>query len=815
MTEKHIVRVAVDTTALAADKAYDYLVPSHLSHVQVGHRVLVPFGIGNTLKEAIVISFPDTSDYKKLKYIDAILDKEPVLNEHGMKLAYFVRDRSYATFYSVVKAMVPAGYWYKGKKIYERSPQFDANMLSKTCAGREPLLAVIAYLAANDEELSQEKLSEIMDSPLTPSLLNELKTAQIISEKTDIRPQVNEKSKKLYSLSELGYEAFSQNTIGGTMRNRVAEFLFSVGKASVKEIGYYTDASVSTVSTMVKKGLLDLCEEEVLRVPTSVSPQPKAEICLNDAQKEAFLGLSKLSDRNDAACALLHGVTGSGKTLVYIELLKHVSAQGKNGIVLVPEISLTPQLLGRFYAQFEGRVAVIHSALSVGERYDEWRRIRRGDVDVVIGTRSAVFAPIEDLGLIVIDEEHEHTYRSESMPRYHAVDAAKYRCKLDRALLLLGSATPSIESMYKAQSGVYAYYRLDERYGGAHMPQVIVSDTKKAFQNGMPGVIGPELYERLSDVLQKGEQAILLVNRRSMGKHLVCMDCGSILMCPNCSVALKYHMTNGRVICHQCGYSAKLPDGCDECCGTKLESVGIGTQLVENTLQELFPEAGIIRMDSDTTSGKNAHEKLLSAFADGKSQILLGTQMIAKGLDFENVTLSAVVDADAILYSGDWRGSEQAFSMMLQLTGRAGRGRKAGAAVIQTATPQNFVIEAAKRQDYMMFYSDEIEMRHDLKQPPFSKMVTFTVSGSIDHDAFQAARRVRSELEYRIRSAGLPIDILGPAPAAIQKLNNIYRYCITLRGRDSREMRDIVWEILLTYDRKKYGKTTVYADGNA
>jgi len=306
----------------------------------------------------------------------------------------------------------------------------------------------------------------------------------------------------------------------------------------------------------------------------------------------------------------------------------------------------------------------------------------------------------------------------------------------------------------------------------------------------------------------------LLVNRRSMGKHLVCMNCGMIHMCPNCSVALKYHAVNGRLICHQCGYSVRLPERCDDCGSRYLESVGIGTQLVELALQELFPDVSVIRMDSDTTSGKNSHTKLLEIFGSGKAQILVGTQMIAKGLDFENVTLSAVVDADSILYSGDRRGTEQAFSMFLQLTGRSGRGKKAGKAVIQTATPSNFVIQAAQKQDYMLFYENEIEMRRDLQQPPFSKLITLTVSGGIDKDAFQAARRVKTELEKQITSKHLLYDVIGPAPAAIQKLNNVYRYCVTLRGTDSREMRDLVWEILLTYDRKRFGKTSVIADAN-
>ncbi len=814
MGDRQIVRVAVDTTALMVDKGYDYLVPPQMTDIKVGQRVLVPFGRGNKLTEALVISFPETSSFKKLKYLDSILDTEPILDDKGIKLAFHVRDRSFSTLYSVVRAMVPIQFWFKGSQSYIRSHAFDENKLRTLFSQDESIIKLIDYFCVNDSIPDGKSLEEILGYRVTPSIINRLKSENILTETTVIRQSVQGKTRKLYSLSDDGFEAFGSNLLKSSGRNKVAEFLFSVGQASEKEIIYFTGVSKSVISEMVKRSYLTTQDMEVLRRPLPETISSRQEFLLNDQQHTAYDGLCKLVDENKASCSLLHGVTGSGKTQVYMKLLDHVISSGKRGLVLVPEIALTTQLLQKFYSYFNGKIAVLHSALSVGERYDEWRRIRRGDVDVVLGTRSAVFAPVDNIGVIIVDEEHEHTYRSDMMPRYHAIDVAKYRCIQEKSLLILGSATPSVESMYKAHSGVYAYFSLTDRYGEALLPRVIVSDTKLAYKQGLPGIICPELRTLLSQTLSRGEQAILLINRRGTGKHLICMGCGYIPMCPNCSVTLKYHAVNGRLICHHCGYSQPTISVCPECGSKSLTSVGIGTQLVEKTVLDMFPNVSVIRMDSDTTSGKNSHEALISSFGRGEAQVLVGTQMIAKGLDFPNVTLCAVIDADSSLYSGDYRGAEQALAMLLQLTGRAGRGTKPGIAVIQTATPTNFVVTAARKQDYLMFYEQELDIRRSLRQPPFSKLVTLTITGTIDMEAYKAAVRVHSQLRRIVKSKNLPFDVLGPAPADVQKLNNTYRYCVTLRGTDSRELRDTVWEVLLTYQAKFYGKTSIFADSN-
>ena len=605
-------------------------------------------------------------------------------------------------------------------------------------------------------------------------------------------------------------------TLKGPVRCEVLAFLAHTERAGLNEIEYYTGASRTTVAALFKEGYLGREERRILRRPeTDVYMGTPA--ALNEEQKQVADGVSALLDAQTYAPALLFGVTGSGKTEVYIKLIDHALKKRRGVIVLVPEIALTPQMTARFYHDFGDEIAVMHSGLSVGERYDEWQRIRRGEVHVVVGTRSAVFAPVADLGMIIIDEEHEHTFRSENDPRYHARDVAKYRCREAGAVLLLGSATPSVDSAYAAKSGEYAYFELPHRAVPAGLPQVVVSDRRESYRAGYRGCLGMELTEMLAQTLDNHEQAILFLNRRGASRSLSCMACGHVPQCVNCSTALAYHRENGRLLCHQCGYSIRAPQECPACGSPYLEPVGFGTQALEEELHIRFPDARVLRMDSDTTSGRGAHMELLGTFAAGEADILIGTQMIAKGLNFPNVTLSAVVDADMSLYTGDFRSAERTFSLITQVAGRAGRAEKPGFAVIQTLSPQNDVIEAAANQDYWAFYENEIVLRKALNQPPFCRMVLLTLSSPLEDEARQAARR----LAARIRSllggpyADLDAQLLGPAEAPIYKLNNRYRYTLTLRCRDSRRQRAFLTGILLEFARDRANRAvTIYSDIN-
>ena len=593
----------------------------------------------------------------------------------------------------------------------------------------------------------------------------------------------------------------------------ILELLSQLGSASVPELLYFTGASKKSVNRLRDIGAIEYEKREVFRRPEIKPAEADGPVQLNAQQQTVYDGLSKLLDQAGAEAALLYGVTGSGKTAVYIKLIEKAINSGQDAIVLVPEIALTPQLISTFSAYFGDSIAVLHSALSIGERYDEWKRIRSGAVHVVVGTRSAVFAPVNNLGLIIIDEEQEYTYKSENSPRYHARDVAKYRCVASGALLLLGSATPCVESMYNAKSGKYKLFRMDKRFNEKELPAVMIADMKKELQNGNGTTISSVLLNAVRDNLERGEQSILFLNRRGANTLITCGECGYTFECPRCSVSETYHSANARLMCHYCGYSEPLREQCPEC-GGKLKFVGAGTQKVEQELQELLPGVGIIRMDTDTVTMKNSHEALLSRFRDKKVPILLGTQMVAKGLDFENVTLVGVLLADQMLYITDFRAHERTFSLITQVVGRSGRGVKPGRAVIQTYTPQNQVITMAARQDYDSFYTREIELRQLSGSPPVKDLITITVSGPEEAAVYNGCGKVRSALSGYLSDLE-DLTVLGPAPASVTKVNNRYRYRIILSCSSSRRVRKTVAHVVREfYKDKQLRGLHVYADAD-
>ena len=543
---------------------------------------------------------------------------------------------------------------------------------------------------------------------------------------------------------------------------------------------------------MEKAGLIAFSEEEELRVPSLDDVEPGPEIVLNEEQQRAFEEILGRVQAAKPSVTLLHGVTGSGKTQVYLRLVQETLALGKTAMVLVPEIVLTPQMMRKFSSYFGSRVAMLHSSLKMTERYDQWKRIRRGEVDVVLGTRSALFAPLKNLGLIIMDEEQEGSYQSENVPRYDAREVAKYLCVREKAALVFGSATPTVETAWAAEQGNYQKALLRRRYNENALPEVLIADLRQEILNGNPGLISTPLRQELEKNLAAGEQSILFLNRRGSSRMLLCGECGYVPQCPRCSTAMTYHSANGRLMCHYCGHSEPAADTCPEC-GGWMKHVGAGTQKVEEELRELFPEAGILRMDADTTAG--GHEEILQTFERERVPILLGTQMVAKGLDFENVTLVGVLSADISLYVDNYRAAERTFSLLTQVVGRAGRGGKTGRAVIQTYTPGNDVIRCAARQDYDAFYESEIRMRRLRRYPPFADLFTVTVSGTEEGRVLRAAVSVRETLRQLCRrpelAAGEP-EVLGPAPAPVVKVNNRFRYRCTLVGKNDKATREML-----------------------
>ncbi|MEG1878002.1 MAG: primosomal protein N', partial [Pseudoflavonifractor sp.] len=601
------------------------------------------------------------------------------------------------------------------------------------------------------------------------------------------------------------------------LRYAVVELLSAMGSASSKELCYFTGASAATLRSLAKSGILALEKRETYR-RVAIPPQmPAGPPVLNQEQEAAFRGLDDLCRSGKSAAALLYGVTGSGKTQVYIRLIQETLARGKTAMVLVPEIALTPQLMAIFTAHFGEEIAVLHSSLRAGERLDEWKRVRSGAARVVVGTRSAVFAPLSDLGLLVLDEEQEYSYKSESVPRYHARDVAKFRCARSGALLLLGSATPAVESMYLAKTGVYHLFTLGKRYNEQCMPKVLIADMKQELRGGNGSAISGLLKQELEANLMAGEQSILFLNRRGASRMVSCGECGAVPTCPRCSAYLTYHSANGRLMCHYCGHSEKLPEACPSCGGT-LAFIGTGTQRVQEELQALFPCTEIMRMDTDTISATQSHEKLFSRFRQKRVPILVGTQMVAKGLDFENVTLVGVIAADLSLYVDDFRAGERTFSLITQVVGRAGRGEKAGRAVIQTFTPENEVIESAAAQDYDRFYDQEITLRQLRGCPPFQDLFVLTASGTEESRVLQVCMKLKRTLETWLSASPYNAEetlLLGPAPATVAKVNNRYRYRLTLSGKNTKQLRDLMAHLLCAAQTDKENRgVSVFADVN-
>ena len=813
-----ITKVAVSAAPYSIDKPYDYLVPKELLEAAVpGVRVTVPFGRGNRESEGIILARSAGEKHPGLKPLKAVLDREPVLDQEGIALALWMRQRYFCTLFEAVKTILPAGLWYQFREVWHLAEGLDRPAAETAAAGVKRAPAVLDALFANGGSAELSVLREACGEEVEATL-KALKKAGAVTCETAARRKISDKKRRMAELAISAEDALALTEAkrrSAPMRYEVVRLLASTGRASAADVCYFTGASMQTLRGLEKAGILAFSEEEELRVPEVRQVEPGPPIVLNDEQQAAFDSIRALTESDRAEAVLLQGVTGSGKTQVYLRLVQDILKQGRTAIVLVPEIVLTPQMMRKFTSYFGEQVAMLHSSLRMTERYDQWKRIRRGEVQVVLGTRSAIFAPLKNLGLVILDEEQEGSYQSENPPRYHTRDIAKYLCARDGATLVLGSATPAVETAWAAETGVYHRALLRRRYNDHSLPQVTIADLRQEIKAGNPGLIGTELRRELEENLARGEQSILFLNRRGSSRMLLCGECGHVPECPRCSVALTYHSANGRLMCHYCGHSERASEVCSECGGI-MKHVGAGTQKVEEELRELFPEAGILRMDADTASG--GHEKLLGQFEKERIPILLGTQMVAKGLDFENVTLVGVLSADLSLYVDNYRAAERTFSLLTQVVGRAGRGGKSGRAVIQTYTPGNDVIQCAARQDYEGFYRGEIRMRQLRRYPPFADLFTLTVSGVEEGSVLRAAVQVREQLRRLCAApemAASQPEVLGPAPAPVLKVNNRFRYRCVLVGKNDKATRDRVSWLLKEFanDRANRG-LNIFVDCN-
>ena len=803
-----IAKIVVEAATYAIDKPYSYLVPSDMD-VSVGCRVLVPFGRGNRTSEGIVLSLEDSVPKGPLKALRLNLDGVPLISPREIKLALWMRQRYFCTFYDAIRTILPAAVWYHYQELWQLNTGAPVSELS----GRE--LAVYQLLSDGPKETAA--LKEAYGEGIVTTLRS-LEKRGIVSRQTVSRRNTRDKTVRLARLALPPEEA--EQWAEGKKRSAprmydAVQFLLQQGECAVHELCYFTGVSPQTVTTLEKRGVVALREEEIYRITEKTCSVKAESITLNGEQQAAYDAILARSIMGKGGVTLLQGVTGSGKTLIYIRLAQELLAQGKSVMILVPEIALTPQMMARFTAYFGEKVALLHSGLRVTERYDQWKRIRKGEVAVVLGTRSAVFAPLEHLGLIVMDEEQESSYESERSPCYHARDIAKYRCMTEGCHLVLGSATPTVETAWHAQNGDYQLALLRRRYNQQQLPQVILADMRQELRQGNMTAISQPLYEELRENLNRGEQSILFLNRRGSSRQLLCPNCSFVPQCPRCSVYLTYHSANGRLMCHYCGHSERAPEQCPEC-GTPLRHIGFGTQRVEEELRELFPDTPILRMDADTIGA--GHEAILKEFDEKKIPILLGTQMVAKGLDFENVTLVGVLAADLSLYVDHYRASERTFSLLTQVVGRAGRGEKKGRAVIQTYTPNNDVIQAAAAQDYQRFYENEIRLRQLRRDPPFADQLMVTVTGPEE----SAVRRAIQEISDSLLAAAkqppydaLGLMILGPAPAPVIRVNDRYRYRVTVIGRNDKVLRGLLSAFMKAFSKRGGNRNMqIYTDCN-
>ena len=817
METADMVKVAVSAAPYSIDKPYSYLVPESLAAAAVpGVRVMVPFGRGNKESEGLILARVQEPKLPGSKALRQILDSEPVLDKAGIDLALWMRGRYFCTVFEAVKTILPAGLWYGLREIWSLAMEPEAARSAAVgIPGAWQVLDLLEKQGGKaDIRVLRDALGDGAEKPLKA-----MKKAEILACETGAKRKIADKSHRMVELAvntEDAYALTEPKRRSAPARYEVVNFLATAGRTPAAEVSYYTGASSRTLKTMEKAGLIAFSEEEELRVPSLDDVEPGPEIVLNEEQQRAFEEILGRVQAEKPSVTLLHGVTGSGKTQVYLRLVQETLALGKTAMVLVPEIVLTPQMMRKFSSYFGSRVAMLHSSLKMTERYDQWKRIRRGEVQVVLGTRSAIFAPLKNVGLIVLDEEQESSYQSENPPRYHTRDVAKYLCARDKSTLVLGSATPAVETAWNAEHGIYHKALLRRRYNRQALPEVLVADLKQEIRAGNAGMVGQVLRTELEENLRRGEQSILLLNRRGSSRYLLCGECGHVPECPRCSVALTYHSANGRLMCHYCGHSERSSDTCPVCGGI-MKHVGTGTQKVEEELHDLFPGTEVLRMDADTAEGR--HEQLLDKFEREQIPILLGTQMVAKGLDFPQVTLVGVLAADLSLYVDNYRAAERTFSLLTQVVGRAGRGGSAGRAVIQTYTPENDVIQCAARQDYQGFYEREIRMRRLRRFPPFADLFTFTVSGTEEGAVLRAAVAVREELRRLCAlpelAAGEP-EVLGPAPAPVMKLNNRYRYRCLLVGKNDRPTREAVSWLLKAFanDRANRGMN-LFVDCNS
>ena len=805
--------VAVSGTAFSFDRLFDYLVPAYLEQsAQPGCRVLVPFGRGNRKRIGMILVRHEIPADPKLKPLLAVPDPEPVLNGEMLELSDWLHEQTFCTYYDAVRCLLPSGMNLRVEEHFSLSDQVPDVPLTE----EEAHLLRFLRMAKSRREL--DAMLDVSVNPDKQELIHSLLQKGCIQQTDRLAQAVGDKYIQMIRLSD-AYLA-GQNRHQPTPKQRqVLALLEENGPVAVREACYLCGVTPAVVKTLLKHGLVEQYDMEQLRPVQSGSEQRRdpSQIRLSDQQQKVYDTVAAQIHSRIPKVFLLHGVTGSGKTSVFEALIAHTLSLGRQAMLLIPEIALTPQIVTRFQQLFGDGVAVIHSNLSLGQRMDEYKRIRRGEARIVIGTRSAVFAPLSDMGLIILDEEGERSYKSDNAPRYHAADVAKHRCRTHGASVLLASATPSLESYYYAQRGLYQLLEMPERYGNAVLPTVDIVDMNQERAQGNGSEFSNLLTQQLQQNLAAGEQSLLLLNRRGYHTIIACCDCNTPVECPNCSVPLTYHRANDSLMCHYCGYCAPPVQECPNCKSTHLKQMGFGTQKLEEALGEIVPGARILRMDADTTFSRMAYEEKFRAFGRGEYDIMVGTQMIGKGLDFPNVTLVGVLSIDKALFAGDFRSYERTFSLITQVVGRGGRGGKQGRAILQSFLPDHYVLNLAAKQDYGAFYREEIALRKALMFPPICDICVIGLSSELEKQVQLAADTMLRMMRDKIAAEhiSMPLRVLGPVRCTYGKLNGKYRYRIILKCKNNAAFRQFIRQLLCsTGSYKEFARVRVFADMN-
>lgn len=779
--------VIVANKCKETDRTYSYLIPKDMEDkVDVGSRVIVPFGMGNKQLEGYVFEVKDSIDFNvsKIKPVVRALDDEPVMSPELVELAKWMKYKYLSYYIDAIQAIVPSPVRTKSSYSIELCDSED--IYEKiTRLNSVNIIEIVEYLEINGGSAKLEEIREYFSNLKIDYYVKKLIEAGVVSKLQKIGNKIGKKTEKLIYLNEAASFEIKKNA---NKQKEILELLKENPGMSMYKIKEACGDCDSTVRIMEKKGYIRIEEREEYREVNSKIYTEKIHK-LSEAQLSALENIrSFFSQGKDV---VLHGVTGSGKTEVYLELIEESLAEGKDSIMLVPEISLTPQMVSRFKNRFGDNIAIMHSRLSEGEKYDEWRKIKAGIVKVAIGARSAVFVPFKALGLIIIDEEHEHTYKSELKPKYLTREVAEKRCQLEGAHLLMGSATPSIETYYRAKVGELGLAELPDRVNGSPMPEVEVVDMREELKSGNKTIFSSSLTEAILENLKSGDQMILFLNRRGHSTFVSCRQCGIVMKCPRCSISLTYHMKSEKLVCHYCGYERDNPTICPKCKSDKIKYFGVGTQKLEKEFQKKFSVRNVLRMDADTTSRKNSHEEILDKYRRREANVLLGTQMISKGLDFPDVTLVGVITADTSLNLPDFRSGERTFQMIAQVAGRSGRASKKGRVIVQTYSPEHYSIEYARSHDYKSFFEQEIMLRKELGYPPFSSIANIMISGTIESEVINYANEISLLLDESIKSY-VDVEKLGPAAATISRIKNRFRWQIVIKSKSEEKLRTIL-----------------------